>query len=58
LSPVGTLISPDGLPNLTGESGTAIAAGQAIQGIGVVTALVAGVIATRASYRPVSASGR
>ena len=55
---VGTLISPDGLPNLTGESGAAIAVGQAIQAIGVVTALVAGVIATRANYRRVSAPRR
>jgi hypothetical protein len=55
---VGTLISPAGLPNLTRESGTAIAVGQAIQGIGAVTAFVAGVIATRANCRRISAPGR
>jgi hypothetical protein len=46
------------MPTVRGESGTAIAVGQAIQGIGVVTAPVAGVIMTRANYRQVSASGR
>jgi hypothetical protein len=48
---VGFLISPTGLSNLTGEAGTGAAIGQAIQVIGVVTALVAGVVATRANYR-------
>jgi hypothetical protein len=47
---VGFLISPTGLSNLTGEAGTGAAIGQAIQVLGVVTALVAGVIATRANY--------
>jgi hypothetical protein len=52
---VGFLISPTGLSNLLGEAGTAVALGQGIQQIGVITALVAGVIATRAAYRrPVS----
>lgn len=48
---VGALVSPDGLSNLAGRSGPAIAAGQAIQGIGVLVALVAGILATRAGYR-------
>jgi hypothetical protein len=47
---VGFLISPTGLSNLTGEAGTGAAIGQAIQVLGVVTALVAGVLATRANY--------
>jgi hypothetical protein len=48
---VGFLISPTGLSNLAGEAGTSVAIGQAIQVVGVVTALIAGVIATRANYR-------
>jgi hypothetical protein len=44
---VGFLISPTGRPNLLGEAGTSVAIGQAIQLIGVLTALVAGVIAVR-----------
>jgi hypothetical protein len=52
---VGFLISPTGRTNLVGEAGTSVAIGQAIQVVGVVTALIAGVIATRANYRrPVS----
>jgi hypothetical protein len=48
---VGFLISPTGLTNLFGQAGTSVAIGQAIQVIGVVTALLAGVITTRANYR-------
>lgn len=48
---VGFLISPTGMSNLTGEAGTGVAIGQAIQVVGVLTALVAGVVATRATYR-------
>src|SRR5918992_327760 len=48
---VGFLISPTGLSNLAGEAGTSVAIGQGIQVIGVLTALIAGVIATRANYR-------
>jgi hypothetical protein len=48
---VGFLISPTGLSNLSGEAGTSVAVGQGIQVVGVLTALVAGVIATRANYR-------
>jgi hypothetical protein len=48
---VGFLISPTGLPNLFGRAGTSVAIGQGIQVIGVLTALVTGVVATRANYR-------
>jgi hypothetical protein len=48
---VGFLISPTGLSNLTGEAGTSVAIGQGIQVVGVITALIAGALATRASYR-------
>jgi hypothetical protein len=47
----GFLISPTGLTNLFGQAGTSVAIGQGIQVIGVLTALIAGVIATRANYR-------
>jgi hypothetical protein len=47
---VGFLISPTGRSNLLGEAGAAVAIGQAIQLLGVLTALVAGVIAARASH--------
>jgi hypothetical protein len=48
---VGFLISPTGLTNLFGQAGTSVAIGQGIQVVGVLTALIAGVIATRANYR-------
>jgi hypothetical protein len=48
---VGFLISGTGIDNLTGEDGTSVAIGQGIQVAGVLTALIAGVIATRANYR-------
>ncbi len=48
---VGFLISPTGLTNLFGRAGTSVAIGQGIQVIGVLTALIAGVIATRANER-------
>ena len=47
----GFLISPTGRSNLFGRAGTSVAIGQAIQVIGVLGALVAGVTATRANYR-------
>jgi hypothetical protein len=47
----GFLISPTGLSNLSGDAGTSVAIGQGIQVVGVLTALIAGVIATRANYR-------
>jgi hypothetical protein len=48
---IGFLISPTGLSNLAGEAGTSVAVGQGIQVIGVLTALIAGVVATRDNYR-------
>lgn len=48
---VGFLASPDGVSNLAGDAGTGVAIGQGIQVIGVLTALIGGVIATRANYR-------
>ncbi len=42
---VGFLISPTGIDNLTGESGAGVSIGSTIQMIGVVTALIAGVLA-------------
>jgi hypothetical protein len=47
----GFLISPTGLSNLFGKAGTGVAIGQGIQVIGVLSALIAGVITTRANYR-------
>jgi hypothetical protein len=45
------LLSPTGVPNLLGDAGPAAAIGQAIEIVGAVTALVAGLIATSAGYR-------
>jgi hypothetical protein len=50
---VGFVASPTGFDNLTGVYGTTIAIGTIIQMIGVVTALVAGTVATVRSYRRV-----
>jgi hypothetical protein len=47
---VGFLAS-GGPPNLVGRDGTSVAIGTWIQMAGVLTALVAGVIATQANYR-------
>jgi hypothetical protein len=47
---VGFLISPTGRSNLLGEAGTSVAIGQGVQVVGVLTALIAGVTATRANY--------
>jgi hypothetical protein len=47
---VGFLISPSGRSNLLGQAGAGGAIGQAIQMLGVLTALIGGVIATRANY--------
>lgn len=52
---VGFLISPTGIPNLMGENGTSTAIGTVLQMVGVLTALVAGTLATRESYGKVSA---
>lgn len=51
----GFLISPTGIDNLTGVHGTAVAVGTVVQLVGVVTALVTGVLAT-ARYRGPHAS--
>jgi xanthosine utilization system XapX-like protein len=48
---VGFLISPTGLSNLAGEAGTSVAIGQAMQVTGVLTALIAGVVATWVNHR-------
>jgi hypothetical protein len=47
---VGFVVS-GGPPNLVGRDGTSVAIGTWIQMMGVLTALIAGVIATRANYR-------
>jgi hypothetical protein len=47
---VGFVVS-GGLPNLVGRDGTIVAIGTWIQMTGVLTALIAGVIATRTNYR-------
>jgi hypothetical protein len=48
---VGFLLSPTGWVNLSGGHGGLVAAGQAVQLVGVLVAAVAGVLATRAGYR-------
>lgn len=53
---VGFLVSPTGLSNLTGEAGTSVAIGQAIQVIGVLIAVIAGGIATWTNDRIPAAS--
>jgi hypothetical protein len=55
---IGFLASPDGLSNLAGGAGTSVAIGQGIQVIGVVAALIAGVVATRANCQQPSRKGR
>ncbi|MFC4585776.1 hypothetical protein [Sphaerisporangium corydalis] len=52
---VGFLISPTGVGNLVGDHGASVSIGSVIQLVGVLTALVTGVIATRDGYR---AAGR
>ena len=44
-------VASGGPPNLFGRDGTSVAIGTWIQLIGVLTALIAGVIATRINYR-------
>ena len=44
-------VASGGPPNLFGRDGTSVAIGTWIQMTGVLTALIAGVIATRANYR-------
>jgi hypothetical protein len=45
------VIGGGGFENLAGEAGVVRAIGQVVQVAGVVTGLIAGVIATRANYR-------
>lgn len=55
---VGFLVSPTGRTNLAGAAGARVAIGQGIQLLGVVTALIAGALATRANYAPPRAAAR
>lgn len=48
---VGFAISPTGVDNLLGRHGADVATGQAIQLVGVLTAVVAGVLALTAARR-------
>jgi hypothetical protein len=48
---VGFAISPTGFDNLLGRHGASVATGQAVQLVGVLGAVVAGVLATRSGYR-------
>ncbi|MEU8183369.1 hypothetical protein AB0B85_03040 [Micromonospora sp. NPDC049044] len=48
---VGFLISPTGVDNLLGRHGADVATGQFIQLVGVLTALIAGALATNAARR-------
>lgn len=48
---IGFLASPSGVGNLFGGAGAIAALGQAVELLGVLTALVAGVLATRSNYR-------
>jgi len=50
---IGFLISPTGISNLTGDAGATVMAGQAVQLVGVVGAIVFGILATRAEFIPV-----
>ncbi|MEU4216260.1 hypothetical protein [Actinoplanes sp. NPDC026623] len=54
---VGFLVSPNGIDNLTGQSGAVVAVGQAVQLVGVIGAMVAGVLALRAGYAPARLPG-
>ncbi|MEU4240772.1 hypothetical protein [Actinoplanes sp. NPDC026619] len=57
---VGFLISPTGVDNLTGDAGSTVMVGQAIQLLGVVAAMVFGALAARSGYsrRPLAARSR
>ena len=50
---IGFLISPTGISNLTGDAGATVMAGQAVQLVSVVGAIVFGILATRAEFIPV-----
>jgi uncharacterized membrane protein len=53
---VGFLASPNGIDNLTAVHGATISVGTVVQLLGVVTAVVAGLVATVAGYRGPHAS--
>ncbi|HEV7721860.1 MAG TPA: hypothetical protein VGO60_11270 [Iamia sp.] len=56
---VGFLASPTGIDNLTGEDGALVALGQAIEVVGVVAAVVAGILTVRAERaQPAASAGR
>jgi hypothetical protein len=48
---VSSVVSGEGVGNLTGDAGVGGSVGTAIQLVGVIAALVAGAVATRHSYR-------
>ncbi len=48
---VGFLVSPTGIDNLTGQDGALVALGQAIEVVGITTALVAGILTVRLERR-------
>lgn len=48
---VGFLISPSGRSNLLGQAGISVAIGQGIQVLGVLTAIIAGSLATWRNYQ-------
>ena len=54
----GFLISPTGIPNLRGESGVAVALGQAVQVVGVTAAAVTGYLAFRRERQAVAVENR
>lgn len=48
---VGFLASPTGIDNITGQAGAVVAAGQTVQLLGVITALISGISAYRSERR-------
>ena len=48
---VGFLLSPTGIPNLTGATGVTVAIGQAVQLVGVLVALITGSMALKTNYQ-------
>lgn len=55
---VGFIATPVGLDNLLGGAGAGVAAAQGVQLLGALTALVAGIAATRSAYaKPPAAQG-
>jgi hypothetical protein len=54
---VGFVLSPNGIGNLSGDLGAIVMVGQVVQLVGVVAAMVAGVLATRAGFARSGRSG-